>query len=484
MNLTLPWLLAFLAALIVIGRSRPNYLYFIWALVLLVFPTTRTLVAGAPLYWFDVVTLALLSSLYAYHGFRFWSPHVPKWHWWFIGVGFVFGVLIPVLYYRTAVLEITWTWGHTSLAWMAFLLGFVPYITRRGESYQTALGMGILASIFILATEAALQFGNAEVSVALNKFYFRDHVSGNPVNDLFVKEYFTTRVNGPHGDPNTFGGKAVIMAIACAWLLRRHAKKYMYAGFVGAMVIVLATVSRQCLLAALVGGSIILLFSRSGLRARALFVAGIGAVVASAAGFSGGWSERLGRFEGGVSEDIGWIARLVLGPERLLNAIAEHPTIIITGVGLDVHKLVANGVDVGNLSYGFVSNGFLLPFFFLGISGFLLTLIFWSWVMRAAAGLPRTLRATGLGSVAAMMLLIFADNYSFLNETVVAMLFLVAGVIAGERYGRRGATAIARRARVTQANMSAARRLIPLHEKIRIPYHPGKKHSTSPVSLL
>lgn len=444
MNLSLPLMLAFLTSLLVIGRWRPQYLFFIWAVILLLLPTTRTLIGGAPIYWFDIAAIVLLGAIYSHHGLWRWPRRVPKWHLWFIGVGLVLGTLVPVLVYRTAVLEMAWTWAHTSLAWMAFVIGFAPYISRKGADYQTALGMGILTAIVIAAVGAALQFGNADVSAAMNKFYFSDHTSGKQLRDIYIKEYFTSRVNGPHGDPNTFGGKAVIMAIACAWLLRNKPRTWVYAGLIGAAVIILATVSRQCLMAAALGGMVILLLSRSRVRAQAMVIAGVCAVVASVAGFSTNWSERLGRFEGGVEEDIGWVARLVLGPERLMQAIAENPRILVTGVGLDVNKLVEKGVDLAGLDFGFVSNGFLLPLFYLGVLGFFITLAFWIWVARAAAGLPGTLRATGLGSVAALMVLIAADNYAFLNETVVAMLFLVGGVLAGERFGRRGAAMTAK----------------------------------------
>lgn len=468
MNLSLPLMLVFLACLLVVAHWRRPYLFFIWAVVLLLLPTTRTVLGGAPIYWFDIAGSVLLATLYANHELRRWPWRVPKWHGWFVGVGLILGTLVPILIYRTAVLEMTWTWVHTSLAWMAFLIGVAPYISRRGAEYQTALGAGILAAILVSAAGAALQFGNAEVSAALNKFYFSDHAAGKQLRELYIKEYYTTRVNGPHGDPNTFGGKAVIMAIASAWLLRRHSAKWVYAGFIGAAVIVLATVSRQCLLAAAFGGTVILLLSHSRVRAHALVIGGVCAVVALVAGFSGNWSERLGRFEGGVEQDIGWIARLVLGPERLLHAIAENPRILITGVGLDVQKLVEKGVDLGGQDFGFVSNGFLLPLFYLGMIGFLLTLAFWMWTARAAAGLPGTLRATGLGSVAALLVLIAADNYSFLNETVVAMLFLVGGIMAGERFGRRGA---ARTAQVA-AQFRALRRRAP-QPAVRPPHAPG-----------
>lgn len=467
MNLPFPLMLAFLTSLLVISWWRPPVLFFIWAVVLLLLPTTRTLIGGAPIYWFDIVAVVLLVTIYSNHSLRRWPWRVPKWHRGFIGVGLILGTFVPVILYRTAVLEMTWTWIHTSIAWMAFVIGIAPFISRKGASYQNALGMGILTAIIIAAVGAALQFGNAEVSAALNKFYFSDHTAGKQLRDIYIKEYFTSRVNGPHGDPNTFGGKAVIMAIACAWLLRNKARPWMYAGFIGAAVIVLATVSRQCLMAALLGGMVVLLFSRSRVRAQALAIAGVCVVVASIAGFSTNWSERLGRFEGGVEEDIGWVARLVLGPERLVSAIAENPRTLITGVGLDVNKLVEKGVDLGGLDFGFVSNGFLLPLFYMGVFGFFLTLGFWIWVARAAAGLPGTLRATALGSVAALMVLIAADNYAFLNETVVAMLFLVGGVLAGERYGRRGAVATAKIA--AYLHQQRKRLLRPIHPSPKTP---------------
>ena len=161
-------------------------------------------------------------------------------------------------------------------------------------------------------------------------------------------------------------------------------------------------------------------------------------LIGCAAGFliRNSWTERLSRWDSGVLEDDNIAARVIWGPTRLLDYFVAHPLSLLTGAGLDPEKLASRGKISAETATGFVSNGFLLSLYYLGALGFLLYVAFWLWALWIAWKSPPQTRAAACGIVVMALVIVAADNYSFMYEPAACFLFLVVGLIAGERHLR------------------------------------------------
>ena len=122
MNLSLPLFFGLLAALVLLAWRKPAGLFLLWPIALLLFPSTRTNLGAAPVYWYDAVSVIILARLYLSADLAHWPGGVPRWHWWFVASGVVFGTLLPLARYGAS-LEMGWILGHAALAWMAFPIG-------------------------------------------------------------------------------------------------------------------------------------------------------------------------------------------------------------------------------------------------------------------------------------------------------------------------------------------------------------------------
>jgi len=119
---------------------------------------------------------------------------------------------------------------------------------------------------------------------------------------------------------------------------------------------------------------------------------------------------------------------------RLAAVIAHEPSLLLTGTGLDPEKLDAKSKLDADFETGFVSNGFLLPLYYLGVFGFVLFGLFWLWAFKRALGSPPATRGMMCGFVAMSVILVVSDNYGFIYEPAVGLLFLIVGLIAGQRH--------------------------------------------------
>lgn len=434
MNIPLPLFGLFMLVLLVLALRAPRYLLLIWPITLLVGQTTRTLIGPAPFYWYDATALVILARLYLSGDLNTWPHAVPRWHWWFVAAAFLFGTLVPIGRYGLSK-EMFWILAHSSLAWMAFAIGLGLYLSPRGAEYRRQLGFGLLGALTITAGIALLQFGDETMAIAVNRFFNRDLTGSLLLMDDFAGQYNSSRVNGPWGGPNEFGGTTAIAAAIGLLLFAEISKKLCYACLALAAVVVATTVSRQVLVAAAIGAIAGMLVGSGRGRARIIGALALVLLAGVATGAYQNWSERLARWEGGIDKDTNVMGRLVVGPQRLIKLIEVDPSVVVVGVGLDVQKLTRKVQDkeqeVGIYRYGFASNSFLLPLYYLGITGFVLTIAFWGWVLRRAWLLTGDSRALAVGVATTAIFLVAADNYAFMFEVTVTMLFLLGATIAG-----------------------------------------------------
>lgn len=434
MNIALPFFVVFIVLLFIFAWKRPQYLFLAWPVLLLVFPTNRTFIGPAPFYWYDAITMLLLFRIWKSVNLRAWPRRIPQWHWWFLGIGLLFGTLFPVFRYGFDV-QMLWIYGHVALAWLAFPIGMALHLVPRQETYRRNFALGLIIALISGAIIASLQVGNQVMAETVNNFYYGDMKE----HLILLKEtgarLSSNRTNGPYGDPNTFGGTTAITCAVTLLLLAGRSRKWALVAFVSAAVVVAMTVSRQVLVASAIGFIIAFIMENYANRLRTIGIVLLVVAVSLASGVIDNWTKRLAKWEGGIGQDTNMTARLVIGPMNLFSVIEKDPTVLLTGVGLDVQKLVGKNdeikAEVGYLNEGFVSNGFLLSLYYLGIFGFVLMIAFWAWVFKKAIALPHSIRPLGVGSIATSLLLISADNYPFIAEVTVSMLFVLAALIAG-----------------------------------------------------
>lgn len=431
MDLGVIYFAAFVGLLAAVYLVRPNYLFSLWVILLFVFPTTRTYLGPAPVYWFDVATMIVCAMILSRPA-SIWPAGGIKWHWWFISYAFIFGLLIPSLRYSPTA-ESIYVWGHTSLAWMAFPIGVnIAYNIHYG-SYRQIVIYSLMSVLTCLALLAVFQKGDGASALAVNEFY-RGDMDGMWTESAYGIERYSHRPNGPYGAATTFAGVAMIVGLIVAVLngSRRTWIIWLAAGLIAAVT--LLTLTRHVLVAAVAGLCVAVLSSRAKNKAKLLFVGGVFAAAAALAGVSLGWGERVALTNGGVLSDISIASRLVVGPLRLFQYLVSDPVSLITGVGLDVQKLAASGVDVGAAASGFVSNGFLLSLYYLGVGGLALMVSFWGWIYLSTKRMAANRGSVVRGLVVVAVAVVAADNYAFLEESAVAGLFLFAGCVAGESF--------------------------------------------------
>ncbi|HKE43999.1 MAG TPA: O-antigen ligase family protein [Steroidobacteraceae bacterium] len=434
MNEPLPAFLVFLALLLVLAWRAPKYLFAIWPVTLLVFPSMRTLFGGAPFYWYDAVSLLILARLYLGRELAQWPAGVPRWHWWFIGSALMLGTLVPIVRYGFGP-EMLWILAHASMAWMAYAIGVALYVAPQGVTYRQLLTIGVFVALVITAAIAALEFGNESLARAFNTFFFHDMQGQFVMLEDVGATVSSARVNGPHADPNTFGGTSAIVCAVALLLIGQQSRKLAWLALALAGVAVAATVSRQVLVAAVVGGLVVAALGTGRARARVVGAAAVLVVVVVASGVAGHWAQRLSKWQGGVQQDMNIVGRLVIGPQRMFTLISQDPSVLVVGAGLDMQKLAKKSADsqerIGIYRYGFASNSFLLPLYYMGIVGFVINLAFWLWTLRKALQLPRDSRALDVACVVTAMALVASDNYASVVKVTVAVLFLLAAIVAG-----------------------------------------------------
>ena len=424
-----------LTGLIMIAATRRVWLLALWITAYLVFPTANTKVGTAPIYLYDLVTLVLAGAFLAYGDLIRWPRGVPRWHWWFIGSAFVLSLVFGIVRYGFLP-ELFWIWGHTSLSWLPFAFGVVALTSRFRAEYRAGLQWGILASFSLLAVVAVIQYADLPGADQIANIFYGGLGSVESVETLRVGVE-TNRATGPHFAPTGFSGMALLATIIF-WQVSDDGQRWRRRAVLAlGVVIILCTVSRHTMLAAVLGGVVIVWMSEAKRKMKLLTTAAVAVALlsSSAAGLliKKSWGDRMAKMDSGVLEDDNIAARVLWGPTRLVESIASDPTILITGAGLDPEKLALKTRAEVNFESGFVSNGFLLALYYMGAGGFVMFLWFWWWAFQTARSFPIHLRSILCGCVVMAVIIVAADNYSFMYEPSECLLWLIVGLIGGQR---------------------------------------------------
>ena len=410
------------------------FIFLLWSLVLLVFPTFRTDLFGIPIYWYDVVTVILIFHFVLLYKSKI-KYLVPSSIWrWFLGfflVYLIFGFFVPSFKFSIITLTL-WIFLHSFLAIFGLLFGSAISYSLNSE-YKRYLTTGIFISSLVLCCLALLQFFSIHYAELIDNFFYGSFAKSK--TQFFHKAFIRTkRVYGPHQAPTTFAGVSLINGFLLLWLIKEKNWKKIV-GITASIISILLTFSRHGIIALFAGVLVIFLFDK--LKTTKQLIAIIGSIfliviLSHNKIILNVWRSRFER--GGITTDPNIYSRLVRGPKNFLERIEEEPYILLLGTGLDVQKLMHKAKLSRKVMFGFVSNGFLLALFHLSIWGFLLYVGFWIKTFIKSLLLPKFLSKTAIPFIFVLIIIIASDNYSFLYEPVVSFLFLSAGLILGEYY--------------------------------------------------
>ncbi len=410
-------------------------LFSFWVVSFMVFPTARVGVGHAPIYVYDLTMVGVLYVLWSHGAFKTWPLRVIRWHGWLVGAAFLLSVLYGAVRYGPAP-QLLWIWGHTSLSWMGFAVG-VAVLSDPGQ-FRNRAGMqyGFLFSAFALCVIAVIQYVNLPPVDAINSFFYAGIGAEESVETYHIGA-LSNRASGPHFAPTAFAGIALLAAIVHWLITEREQIVPRLLMLVFSLVTMLCTVSRHGLAAVAVGVIVMIIFSEG--RVRVHLLVGV-MIVVLVLGFvaSGGmlrdsWNARMSRFDDGVMEDDNITARVIDGPARLSTFLGQHPSMLLTGAGIDPEKLLSRAGINDDFDGGFVSNGFLLSLYYLGVGGFLLYGGFWAWAFFAAGTASPEKRGVLLGCVTMAAIIVAADNYGIMYKPASTLLFLVVGLVATRR---------------------------------------------------
>lgn len=432
MNLPLVVYLAFLAAVLYAALRRPLWLVFCWPIVLIDLPSLRGLPGGVPLYLHSGTTVAL--CLVVLRDAR-WPQVVPvlPWYWAFFSVGILFGVLVPALRFG-ALLECTYLFVQQAISWAALPVGAWVIASR---DTTLAFARGALVALVVLAALAVAQRGNPTLGEFIQAFYHRDvrpsaMAAYEGYSDEFLAEMVLHRAFAPFQSATTLSGIAVLMGLASAVTWRHEQPRWAWCSVAMAAIVVAMTVSRHAVAVILLGGLVLLLTAPTRARLKTLAaLAGAGLLLLQFEAVTGVWQRRMQAWEHGVLADKNVSARVIDGPLRFWEYVSSDLVALFLGSGIEPHKLSQHGVQIDySVLEGFVSNGFLLYWYGFGVLGFALFLSFWLWVLARSVSKSNEDRPYAVSAAVVVMGIIAADNYPYIDEVAVTLVFLMAGILA------------------------------------------------------
>jgi len=431
MNVPIPVFFLFSFLVVFLFYYRPPVLFFLYPVAVMVLPTFRGMV-GMPVYLFDALAIPMLIIVFRRGARGAWPRGVFPWPKAIVFLLVVFGTIIPIFRYGFYP-EILWIAFHAYLALIFLYVGSAFVTSPDLKSHAAFFTWGIIVALGMLAVIATLERGSPSLSALFNGIYHRDTAADSATlnsdpNGDFHAEMTSERASAGFGSANNLA-ELVLLAAAWVWFVKGGRLGLIAWAF--ALLAIFDTVSRQALV-----GAVVILLGYGLLRGGRVTMQTISGLAITPVVLPllflvpqlDSWTERLGRLQNGVDE-ANVSARLVEGPERLFALIDQRVDVLALGVGMNVHKLAAKGIDVGILDSGFASNAFLLALYFFGIVGFLIFVAYWLACIWASLQLPRSMMAKAFPLAIASAFLFFVDNAGLVTEASMALFGLVAGSI-------------------------------------------------------
>lgn len=415
----------FAALLVLLALFDARIVLGVWAFLWIGMPTLRSRFGPVSVYWCDVSTLVAVFVCLRWQGNEV-SRQLSRWYWILIVVHFV-GLVTSLVRYE-ALLEPGYEVLRYSVAFLPLLL--LPRVAADAEA-MAWFWRGIVVAALWMAAVALIQSQWRDLAVQLETFLYgaRSRGSGSFAyreRALMFSEQL--RVHGMYGTSTCFAGATTMAGVLLTFRMGREQVGWLSrVALVGAAAAMLLTISRHGLLA---WAALLLptLLYRPG-RGSILPIIMMATVVVLGAGEF--WAERINR--GGIQEDENLSYRLVERPLELLGRVTEEPSILISGVGLGTSHIMRPGEESPS-QMGFVSNGFALYLFYLGIGALIVVVALLANTFKAVLSLHGKLKPAALGGLAATVIVIASDNYGFLHTSfpfmwscLVALIFDRAG---------------------------------------------------------
>jgi hypothetical protein len=398
----------FAILLVMVALFDARMLLAVWTFTWVGMPTLRSRFGPVSVYWCDVAAIAATVACFR------WPPNdvSRQMSKWYLALALVHGVgVVTSLVRYNAILEP----GYDALRYgFAFLpLLILPRVAPDPEAMDW-FWRGILVAALWMIAVALIQSLWRDTALQLETLLYGSRSEGSA--SFAYREralMFNTRlrVHGMYGASTCFAGAATMVGVLLTFRMsRERASPVTQLGFLGSAAAMLLTFSRHGLLA----WAALLLPSFVRRPGRGSLVPLLMVAIVSVLGAGEFWAERIGR--GGIQDDQNLSSRLVERPLELLDRISEEPSILLGGVGLGTSHILRTGED-GPSQEGFVSNGFALYLFYLGILGLGMVLVLLAFTLRTAWGLEGRSRAAALGGLGATVVIIASDNYGFLHTS-------------------------------------------------------------------
>lgn len=440
MNFSITFLVTYILFLIWCSTRKRTFLFFLLPLFYLLFQTIRTVIAGIPLYWSDITVIALLLSTGRW--IRSWFSlkylNIRNWHLWLIACQCL-GVFVAIVRFNLLSEPIYEAFRY-SLCYLCFPIGARVFASNEFEKYRRSLGMGIAVSIVVISLLALYQFGDPIRNAQIANFFYSDFYQSLTGSDL-TNQARIYRPSGPFQAPTTLAGTS-LLAASSTWLCLRKSnplisKISILAGILASVL----TLSRHGILAIFLALPFYIVSNYKSKKSFNIFSTWFRlTVVVFLLFFIASYffdNTEIGQQlmvrlnKGGVSEDTNLQARLILGPSRLFNLIAQDFSVLIFGLGTGISKArFTSGSDTLR-HIGFVSNGFLLPLLYTGLFGFFTMIFFWIFNLRTALKTYKFLSPICISIPLISILIILSDNYGYLAKPTVMLWSLVSGILSG-----------------------------------------------------
>lgn len=398
----------FAILLVIVALFDARILFAIWTFTWIGMPTLRSRFGQVSVYWCDVATFGALFSCVRWPANEL-SRYASK---WYLAFALVHGVgVVTSLVRYDAILEPGYDALRFGFCYVPLLV--LPRVAPDSDAMKW-FWRGVVAAALCMVAVALIQAFRRDIAMQLESFLYGPRSEGSRgfayrERALMFTEHL--RVHGMYGTSTCFAGATTMVAVLLTFRMsRERSAPLTQVGFLSSAAAMLLTFSRH----GLVAWAALLLPSFVRRPGRGILVPLLMAVMVGVLGAGDFWAERIGR--GGIDDDKNLSSRLVDRPLELLERISEEPSILLGGIGLGTSHIMRTGED-GPSQLGFVSNGFALYLFYLGVPALVVVLLLLALTFRTAWELQGRSRAAALGGLAATVVIIASDNYGFLHTS-------------------------------------------------------------------
>lgn len=410
---------------------RPQALWVLLIISACALPSARIIFPlGIPVYVYDLLIVLIGLTFFAQvKGLR---PRAPEAALLVVVVTIFISLFIANFRYDAGIRAV-YVGVHAALAIFCYRLGLVLSLQRENVGalvYSTAVVAALLLTLVIFQS---ISLANSGIIV---DFFFGDFDASDQRVVAITQDRYI-RPAASHSNPNTLGAICLFLMFLQSAVIRRLWGRLRMIAVINCFMLIAVigiSGSRQVLLAIALG--LLPLLRISGyIRKTTLSAISIAVVAVTVIGIytSDQWFVRLTGTVSGGQVDSNILARVIDGPIRMSQQILANPSFALFGAGYDVQKFArfsGDGVS-SELASGFVSNGFLLSFYYSGIVCLLAWFGFWWSVLRRSVGRNLAASKWSTSFCLAGLFIFVADNHLLIAEELTLLYMLGQGYLYG-----------------------------------------------------